>query len=47
MPLDFPNPADTATYTDITSGNTYIFANGSWSLQNILSATRGGTGFSI
>jgi hypothetical protein len=45
MPLDFPNPADTATYTDITSGNTYIFANGSWSLQNILSATRGGTGF--
>ena len=45
MPLDFPNPADTTTYTDITSGNTYIFANGSWSLQNILSATRGGTGF--
>jgi hypothetical protein len=45
MPLDFPNPADTTTYTDITSGNTYIYANGSWSLQNILSATRGGTGF--
>jgi len=45
MPLDFPNPADTTTYTDSTSGNTYIFANGSWSLQNILSATRGGTGF--
>jgi hypothetical protein len=45
MPLDFPNPADTTTYTDISSGNTYIYANGSWSLQNILSATRGGTGF--
>jgi hypothetical protein len=45
MPLDFPNPADTATYTDSTSGNTYTFANGSWSLTSILSATKGGTGF--
>jgi hypothetical protein len=45
MPLDFPNPADSTTYTDPTSGNTYTFANGSWSLLSILSAVRGGTGF--
>jgi hypothetical protein len=45
MPLDFPNPADSTTYTDPTSGNTYTFANGSWSLSSILSATKGGTGF--
>ena len=45
MPLDFPNPSVSATYTDSTSGNTYTFANGSWSLTSILSATKGGTGF--
>ena len=45
MPLDFPNPADTTTYYDSTSGNTYTYANGSWSLTSILSATKGGTGF--
>jgi hypothetical protein len=45
MPLDFPNPAVSPTYTDSTSGNTYTFANGSWSLTSILSATKGGTGF--
>ena len=45
MPLDFPNPADSTTYTDPTSGNTYTFANGSWSITNALSATKGGTGF--
>jgi hypothetical protein len=45
MPLDFPNPADSTTYTDPTSGNTYTFANGSWSLLSVLSAVRGGTGF--
>jgi hypothetical protein len=45
MPLDFPNPADSTTYTDPTSGNTYTFTNGSWSITNVLSATKGGTGF--
>jgi hypothetical protein len=45
MPLDFPNPSVSTTYTDSTSGNTYTFANGSWSLTSILSATKGGTGF--
>lgn len=45
MPLDFPNPSVSTTYTDSTSGNTYTFANGSWSLLSILSATKGGTGF--
>ncbi len=45
MPLDFPDPAQSTTYTDPTSGSTYIYANGSWSLSSVLSATRGGTGF--
>jgi hypothetical protein len=45
MPLDFPNPSNSTTYTDPTSGNTYTYANGSWSLTSILSATKGGTGF--
>ena len=45
MALDFPNPADSTTYTDPTSGNTYTYANGSWSLSSVLSATKGGTGF--
>jgi hypothetical protein len=45
MPLDFPSPSVSTTYTDSTSGNTYTFANGSWSLLSILSATKGGTGF--
>ena len=46
MPIDFPNPADAATYTNPANGNVYIYANGSWSLQSILSSARGGTGFS-
>ena len=45
MPLDFPNPSVSTTYTDPTSGNTYIYANGSWSIANLLPATKGGTGF--
>jgi hypothetical protein len=45
MPLDFPSPSVSTTYTDSTSGNTYTYANGSWSLTSILSATKGGTGF--
>jgi len=45
MPLDFPSPSDSTTYTDPTSGNTYTYANGSWSLTSVLSATKGGTGF--
>lgn len=45
MPLDFPSPSVSTTYTDPTSGNTYTYANGSWSLTSILSATKGGTGF--
>ena len=45
MPIDFPNPADAATYTNPANGNVYIYANGSWSLQSILSSARGGTGF--
>ena len=45
MPLDFPNPSDNTTYTDPTSGNTYIYANGSWSISNVLPASKGGTGF--
>ena len=45
MPLDFPNPSVSTTYTDPTSGNTYTYANGSWSLTSVLSATKGGTGF--
>jgi len=45
MPLDFPNPSVSTTYTDPTSGNTYIYANGSWSIANLLPASKGGTGF--
>ena len=45
MPLDFPNPSVNTTYTDPTSGNTYIYANGSWSISNVLPASKGGTGF--
>jgi hypothetical protein len=44
MPLDFPAP-EGSPYTDQTSGNTYVYANGSWSISNVLSATKGGTGF--
>ena len=45
MPIDFPNPADSTTYTNPANGNVYIYDNGSWSLQSILSSARGGTGF--
>jgi len=44
MPLDFPPPSGSPFY-DSTSGNTYVYANGSWSISNILSVAKGGTGF--
>lgn len=46
MPIDFPNPSDSTTYTNPNNGNVYTYANGSWSLVSTLSATKGGTGFS-
>lgn len=45
MPIDFPNPSDSTTYTNPNNGNVYTYANGSWSLVSTLSATKGGTGF--
>ena len=45
MPIDFPDPSVSTTYTNPTNGNTYVYSNGSWSISNILSATKGGTGF--
>jgi hypothetical protein len=45
MPLNFPDPTQNTTYTDSQSGNTYVYANGSWSISNLLPATKGGTGF--
>jgi hypothetical protein len=46
MPIDFPdNPTNGTQYTNPSNSNVYVFSNGSWSLQSILSATRGGTGF--
>lgn len=45
MPLNFPDPSVSTSYTDPTSGNTYTYANGSWSITNVLSALKGGTGF--
>ena len=45
MPLDFPDPSISTTYTNPVNGNTYIFSNGSWSLTNVLTVPRGGTGF--
>ncbi len=45
MPIDFPDPSVSTQYTNPSNGNIYIYANGSWSLQSILAATKGGTGF--
>lgn len=45
MPIDFPDPTVSTQYTNPANGNVYIYANGSWSLQSILSSARGGTGF--
>jgi hypothetical protein len=46
MPIDFPdNPTNGTQYTNPSNSNVYIFSNGSWSLQSILSSARGGTGF--
>ena len=45
MPIDFPDPSISTTYTNPANGNTYVYSNGSWSISNILSATKGGTGF--
>ena len=44
MPIDFPPPSG-SPYTDPTTGNTYAFTNGSWSISNLLPASKGGTGF--
>ncbi len=45
MPIDFPNPQDSTTFTDPTTGNTYTYSNGSWSIANLLPTYKGGTGF--
>ena len=45
MPIVFPDPSVSTTYTNPANGNTYVFSNGSWSLTNVLSSARGGTGF--
>lgn len=45
MPIDFPNPQDSTTFTDPTTGNTYTYSNGSWSIANLLPTSKGGTGF--
>jgi hypothetical protein len=46
MPIDFPdNPTNGTQYTNPSNSNVYVFSNGSWSLQTILSSARGGTGF--
>lgn len=46
MPIDFPdNPTNGTQYTNPSNSNIYVFSNGSWSLQTILSSARGGTGF--
>jgi hypothetical protein len=47
MPIDFPdNPTNGTQYTNPSNNNVYIYYNGSWSLVNILAATKGGTGYS-
>lgn len=46
MPIDFPdNPTNGTQYTNPSNSNVYVYSNGSWSLQSILSSARGGTGF--
>jgi hypothetical protein len=34
MPIDFPNPSNSTTYTNPNNGNVYTYANGSWSLAS-------------
>jgi hypothetical protein len=44
MPIDFPDPTISTSYTNPANGNLYTYANGSWSLTSVLAVSKGGTG---